>query len=103
LAEIKLTSHHLCDNYYQNTFRYSFYLHCKNNDTMLNFIIKYKGYIIGAALGALAGFLYWHFIGCNSGTCPITSQWQNSTIYGALMGLLLGSSRKKGKDRDNKN
>ncbi|HKK81785.1 MAG TPA: DUF6132 family protein [Prolixibacteraceae bacterium] len=62
---------------------------------MLNFIIKYKGYIIGAAIGALAGFLYWHFIGCNSGTCPITSQWHNSTIYGALMGLLLGSSNKK--------
>ncbi|MCF8362265.1 MAG: DUF6132 family protein [Prolixibacteraceae bacterium] len=62
---------------------------------MLNFIIKYKSYIIGAALGALAGFLYWHFIGCNSGTCPITSQWHNSTIYGALMGLLLGSSNKK--------
>lgn len=67
---------------------------------MLNFIIKYKGYLIGAAIGAIAGFLYWHFIGCNSGTCPITSQWHNSTIYGALMGLLLGSSNKKKKVKE---
>lgn len=62
---------------------------------MLNFILKYKNYLIGIALGALAGFLYWHFIGCTSGTCPITSKWYNSTAYGALMGVLLSNSRKK--------
>lgn len=62
---------------------------------MLNFIIKYKRILIGVALGAVAGFLYWHFIGCNSGTCPITSKWHNSTIYGALIGLLLASSSKR--------
>lgn len=62
---------------------------------MLNFIIKYKRILIGVTLGAVAGFLYWHFIGCNSGTCPITSKWHNSTIYGALIGLLLASSSKR--------
>ncbi|MBN2649656.1 MAG: hypothetical protein JXR50_07950 [Prolixibacteraceae bacterium] len=64
---------------------------------MLNFIIKYKRILIGIALGAVAGFFYWHFIGCNSGTCPITSKWHNSTIYGALIGLLLASSSKRKK------
>jgi xanthosine utilization system XapX-like protein len=64
---------------------------------MLNFLMKYKNYLIGIALGALAGFLYWRFIGCNSGTCPITSTWHNSTLYGALMGALFANSGKKKK------
>ncbi|MFA9391532.1 MAG: DUF6132 family protein [Prolixibacteraceae bacterium] len=62
---------------------------------MLNYIIKYKKYLIGIALGAIAGFLYWRFIGCSSGTCPITSKWYNSTAYGALMGVLLSNTKKK--------
>lgn len=45
--------------------------------------------IIGVPLGALAGFLYWKFVGCNSGTCAITSNPMNSTLYGAVMGGLL--------------
>ncbi|QGN24306.1 DUF6132 family protein [Elizabethkingia anophelis] len=45
--------------------------------------------IIGVPLGALAGFLYWKFVGCNSGSCAITSNPTNSTIYGAIMGGLL--------------
>lgn len=40
-------------------------------------------------LGAVAGFLYWKFVGCSSGSCAITSKPVNSTIYGALMGGLL--------------
>jgi hypothetical protein len=62
---------------------------------MLNFILKYKNYLIGIALGALAGYLYWHFVGCSSGTCAITSKWYNSTAYGALMGVLLSNSKKR--------
>lgn len=45
--------------------------------------------IIFAALGALGGFLYYAFIGCNSGSCPITSNPWVSTIWGALMGYLV--------------
>ncbi len=62
---------------------------------MLKFVLKYKSYIIGALLGAVAGFLYWKFVGCASGSCPITSKWYNSTLYGLMMGALLGSSSKK--------
>ena len=44
--------------------------------------------IAGVMLGALGGFLYWKFIGCLSGTCAITSNPVNSTLYGAVMGGL---------------
>ena len=43
-----------------------------------------------AILGAILGYLYWNYIGCSSGTCAITSVWWRSTIYGAIMGYLLG-------------
>lgn len=46
-------------------------------------------YLIGAAVGALAGYVYWQQVGCSSGTCMITSKPINSTLYGALMGALL--------------
>ena len=69
---------------------------------MLNFIIKYKRYLIGVALGALAGFLYWRFVGCSSGTCPITSKWLNSTLYGAVIGVLMASPNKKKVEKEEK-
>ena len=43
----------------------------------------------GIALGALAGYAYYAFIGCTSGSCPITSNPRISTVYGAAMGGLL--------------
>lgn len=36
-------------------------------------------------IGALGGYLYYYFIGCNNG-CAITSSPVNSTAYGAVMG-----------------
>ena len=63
----------------------------------MNFIIKYKLTIIGIIVGAIGGYAYYHFVGCLSGTCAITSKPLNSTLYGALMGGLLFSSFKKEK------
>ncbi len=58
----------------------------------------YKLYLLGAVLGAIAGYLYWQQIGCATGTCMITSKPLNSTLYGALMGaLLLGMFKKENK------
>lgn len=50
----------------------------------------------GAAvlLGGAAGFAYYAFIGCASGTCPITSNPYISTGYGALIGIILTTGRK---------
>ncbi len=45
--------------------------------------------IIGIGLGAVGGYLYYHFVGCASGSCAITSSPVNSTVYGAVMGGLL--------------
>jgi len=39
-------------------------------------------------LGGVAGFLYWRFVGCASGSCPITSKWYITTLYGLIMGYL---------------
>lgn len=44
---------------------------------------------IGIAVGAIAGYLYYFYVGCVSGTCAITSKPVNSTLYGALMGGLV--------------
>jgi Family of unknown function (DUF6132) len=44
---------------------------------------------IGIAVGAVAGYAYYYFVGCASGTCAITSKPLNSTLYGALMGGLV--------------
>jgi hypothetical protein len=43
----------------------------------------------GIIIGAVAGYLYYHFVGCSSGTCAITSKPLNSTLYGSLMGGLV--------------
>ena len=55
-----------------------------------NWILKKRIAILIATIGALAGFLYWNFIGCDSGTCAITSVWYRTTAYGALMGWFVG-------------
>lgn len=52
-------------------------------------------YFIGAAVGAVAGYIYWQQVGCVSGTCAITSKPLNSTLYGAVMGALLFGMFKK--------
>ncbi len=44
---------------------------------------------IGVVVGAIAGYLYYYYVGCASGTCSITSKPLNSTLYGALMGGLV--------------
>jgi C4-dicarboxylate transporter len=44
---------------------------------------------IGIAIGALAGYAYYFYVGCTSGTCAITSKPLNATLYGAVMGGLL--------------
>jgi hypothetical protein len=39
--------------------------------------------------GAMAGYSYYHFIGCASGTCPITGNPWISSAYGGLIGWVL--------------
>uniref|UniRef100_UPI003217DF00 DUF6132 family protein n=1 Tax=uncultured Draconibacterium sp. TaxID=1573823 RepID=UPI003217DF00 len=64
---------------------------------MANFLEKYKWKLVGVAVGAVAGYAYYYFIGCNSGTCPIQSHWHTSTLYGGLIGYVFSNSPKKDK------
>jgi hypothetical protein len=66
---------------------------------MKAFILKNILGIIGIVLGALTGYLYYQFVGCNSGSCSISSSPTNSTLYGALMGYLLLSLFEKDKKK----
>lgn len=64
---------------------------------MKKFVKKHLFTIIGIAVGAVAGISYWKFIGCSTGSCAITSNPLNSTLYGAAMGGILLSTFKKNK------
>ena len=63
----------------------------------MNFIAKHKFSLIGILIGAIGGYAYYHFVGCASGTCAISSKPINSTLYGGLMGGLLANIFKKEK------
>jgi hypothetical protein len=47
---------------------------------------------IGILIGGLTGFLYFYYIGCNSGTCAITSNPYRSMIFGGILGYLIAGS-----------
>ena len=68
---------------------------------MQTFIKKNLLTIIGVPIGAIAGFLYWKFVGCNSGTCAITSNPINSTLYVSVMVGLVFSMFKNNKKEKN--
>jgi len=48
--------------------------------------------IIGILVGGGLGFGYYKFVGCSTGTCPLTSNPIISTFYGAILGVLLATS-----------
>jgi hypothetical protein len=51
-------------------------------------------------LGGVGGFAYYYFIGCQTGTCPITRNPYISTSYGMLIGLVLSFDSKKKQNRE---
>ena len=51
-------------------------------------------------LGGMAGFAYYYFIGCQTGTCPITRDPYISTSYGMLVGLLISFDSKKKRKKE---
>ena len=67
---------------------------------MKSFLKKNLLQIIGIIVGMAGGYLYYHFIGCSSGTCPITSNPYISVIYGGIIGYLLFDLFKKKEVKD---
>ncbi|MDT8401018.1 MAG: hypothetical protein RQ743_04920 [Bacteroidales bacterium] len=59
---------------------------------LFNFLKKgRRPYIILFTIaGGAGGYLYWHFIGCKTGACPIKSVWYYSTLYGLILAYLAG-------------
>jgi hypothetical protein len=52
-----------------------------------------RAYLFTAAaviLGAAAAGAYAHFVGCKTGTCPLTSNVWTASLYGAFVGLVVG-------------
>lgn len=48
--------------------------------------------VAGGLIGAAAGFAVYRFVGCSTGSCPITSNWLLSVFYGTGVGVLVGIS-----------
>ncbi len=56
-----------------------------------------KRFLVGIVLGGVVGYAYYHFIGCNSGSCALTSNPVNSVLYGMLFGGVLFFNERKEK------
>lgn len=70
----------------------------------MKFLKKHKLLLIGIFAGAIGGYLYYFYIGCASGTCAITSNPLNSTLYGAAMGgIFFSMFKKQSKERTTPN
>ncbi|NOZ74120.1 MAG: hypothetical protein GXO90_01910 [FCB group bacterium] len=48
----------------------------------------WRGLLMGIVIGGILGWVYYALIGCRTGTCAITGNPVNSSVYGALMGLI---------------
>ena len=48
--------------------------------------------LLGVVLGGAAGFAYYKFIGCSTGSCPLTSNPWISTLYGMAVGAATAAS-----------
>ena len=59
---------------------------------MEKFIKKNIVSIVLFFIGAICGFLYWKFVGCANGACAIKSNPYLMTLYGAILGYLLGGT-----------
>jgi hypothetical protein len=66
----------------------------------MNFMTNFRKISIpwlltGIFLGGTGGFLYYYYVGCQSGTCPITSNPWITVLYGTLIGGILFYKKKK--------
>jgi hypothetical protein len=59
--------------------------------------------VLPIVAGAILGYAYYYYIGCVSGSCPITSNPYISTFYGAMLGGLLSFPSKKKKEQLDEN
>ena len=70
---------------------------CKTNPRPRNIREFFRSWffwkpLIAIIIGGTAGFLFYYFVGCNSGSCAITSDPYGSVIMGSLLGFFITSS-----------
>ena len=70
---------------------------------MRSMVQKYWRHAVFTLVGAGVGFAYWKFVGCTSGTCPLTSNWHTSALLGGLIGMLAVSGGNDKKNKSDKN
>ena len=51
--------------------------------------------ILPVVVGAALGYAYYYFIGCRTGSCPISGNPYISTVYGAFAGFVFALPSKK--------
>lgn len=49
--------------------------------------------VVGAVIGAGAGFAMYKFIGCRTGACPLTANPYVAMALWGIMGIVLASGR----------
>jgi uncharacterized membrane protein YsdA (DUF1294 family) len=55
---------------------------------------------VAAILGGAAGAAYAHFVGCRTGTCPLTSNVWVASMYGGAVGAILGWPSRRRDDQE---
>lgn len=56
---------------------------------MIDQVMQWGVRALPILIGAASGYLYYRFVGCRTGMCPITRNPWISTIYGALIGAMM--------------
>lgn len=69
-------------------------------ENMKIWLKQYGLLALGLLAGAAGGYLYWRYVGCSTGSCPIAASPWGSTVWGAAIGGLLLSTFKKEKKYD---
>ena len=60
-------------------------------DGQLQGILEWLWQFSPVVLGGAGGFLFYRFVGCKHGVCPITKNPWLSTLFGAILGAMLMS------------
>lgn len=60
---------------------------------MTNIFFKHRNLLIWTGLvflGSAGGYLFYYYVGCETGLCPISSKPANSVLWGAFLGAVGG-------------
>lgn len=55
--------------------------------------------ILPVISGAVLGYAYYFYVGCRTGSCPISGNPFVSTIYGAMVGIIVSYPGKENKNK----